>query len=201
MDSNHPKIQDFIDRNIFPKTIYRIINSQKHNSLLQLLYFLKYKAPEQIHNIHLKLNSSELITSGKLKLYSEKPEYILKLKIRSIIKKDELLDQYHKVPQHIKEIGYNMYDDIFKVSFIEPIKLSSILKKYPYSKSNLYPIFQSVIGAYPSEVWRDRRLLDFLICLYWSKQVIRFRNFPISDSTIGNVSALCQDLSLGGTSC
>lgn len=170
--TNHPELQKIKIENIFPKTLYRIIDFNKHSSLLNLLYHLKLQAPKKPHNIHLQLNSSKVFTRGKLKILPSKKKYSLKLKVQSIDSTQYILDAYQNIPNHIKEVGYGLYDEINKISFTEPIEISEVLKKFDYSQASLYRIFKDVIGIYPSTVWTNRRLIGFKQHLLDSKETI-----------------------------
>lgn len=161
VSTNHPELQKFKMENIFPKTLYRIIDFNKHPSLLNLIYRLKLQAPKKPHNIHLQLNSSKILTRGKLKTLTLKNKYSLKLEVRTIDNTEHILDQYQNVPKHIKQIGYQLYDDIYAASFNKPLQISTILKEYPHSRSTLYRHFKNVIGVPPSMVLKNRKLLKY----------------------------------------
>ena len=140
--TNHPELQRLIDNNVFPKTIYRILDFNKHPSLLSLLYQLKFQPQKAPPTIHLQLNSSNVLTQGKLKVLSHRKLYVLKLKVFSIDSTQYILDAYQYIPKHIKEVGYGLYDEINKISFMQPIEISEVLEKFDYSQASLYRILK-----------------------------------------------------------
>lgn len=159
--TNHPELQRLIDGNTFPKTIYRIIDYKQHSSLLRLHYKLKFQVSEISHNIYLQLNGSKVFTNGKFKTLLPNKKYSLKLKILSIDSIQYILNEYQYIPNHTKEVGYELYDEINKMSFTQPIEISNVLEKFNYSQATLYRFFKDVIGIYPSTVWMDRKLIGF----------------------------------------
>ena len=145
----------------FPKTLYRILNPDKHESLLYLFYQLKFKAPKASHKVYLQFNSSKIVAVGRIKVLNPRESYCLKLHLIHYHNKLPILDQYQNIPNHMRKVGYKLYDEIHKKPFMKPVKISSIFKEHPYSRTILYGYFQRVIGTPPSTVWRDRRLLNF----------------------------------------
>lgn len=159
--TNHPELQKFKIENIFPKTLYRVIDYNKHFSLLNLIYQLKFEAPERTHNIHLLLNSSKILTRGMLKIIIPEKKYSLKLKISSLDNSQVILDQYQHISTHNKEMGYQLYDDIQKINLQQVKEISELTMKYSFSQSSLSRIFNNVIGICPSTVLMERRLIAF----------------------------------------
>lgn len=170
--TNHPQLKSFKKENIFPKTLYRILNSEKHKSLLNLYYRLKYTTPSKTQEIHLQLNSSNIIGRGNLKVLATGRLYCLELRLRKIRNADSILEQYQGIPLHEKELGFNLYDDIYAIPFEEPLKFDTIQEPYRYAKNSLFRIFKEVIGIYPATVWMDRKLISFKIHLLTSQENI-----------------------------
>lgn len=172
INTNHPKLIRFQLLNIFPRTIYRILNPNKHKSVLHLFYQLRFYTPTPAFKVHLQLNNSHVLADAELKVISYKNEYCLKLSQVQIQNADSILEQYQHIPYYIKEVGYRLYDDIFKVPFTSQTKVSSILENYPYSRTILYNYFQRVIGSSPSTVLKNRRLLKFAYHLLQSEESV-----------------------------
>lgn len=161
IQTNHKYLNALCKKGAIPKTLYRILDTATHTSLLVLFYQLKYVAPKNSHKIQLQFNSSYLQAHGRLKILSPGRKYCLKLEVRAIQNSRKILDQYQQVPIHIKEVAYQVYTDIHQISYHSPTKIASIFETYPYSQTVLYESFQKVIGVHPSIVWRDRRLISF----------------------------------------
>lgn len=170
--TNHEHLKQLYTIGATPKTLYRILDSEIHTSLLILFYHLKYVYPEKLDFIHLHLNSSYLRAYGYLKVISSGKKYCFKLKIHSVYHSEGLLDLYQKVPLHKRKIAYRLYGKIHQIPFRNQVKIAGILKSYPYSKSVIYEVFQQVIGVPPSHVWLDRRLLSFLLHLLQTEESI-----------------------------
>lgn len=149
----------------FPKTLYRILNPDKHESLLYLFYQLKFKAPKASHKVYLQFNSSKIVAVGRIKVLNPRESYCLKLHLIHYHNKLPILDQYQKLPTHIKNVGYRLYEDIHKKPIIQPINVTAIFTEYPYSRAILYNYFEKTIGTPPSIIWRDRRLIKYIFHL------------------------------------
>lgn len=159
--TNQKYLKHFYDSKKFPKTLYRIVNPEKQKSLLYLFYQLKYVAPRSYHKVYLQLNSSKIIANGRVKVLNSRKSYCLKLRLINYQDKLPILNQYQDIPTHIRDVGYKLYEDIHKEPLTQPIKVGSIFNKHPYSRTILYRSFYKVIGATPSKVWRNRRLLHY----------------------------------------
>jgi|SRR5690625_2454395 len=170
--TNQNYLKYLYSKNKLPKTLYRIIDTSTHSSLLVLFYKLKYVAPKDSHKIHLQFNSSYLQAYGRLEVLSPDRKYCLKLEVCSIQNSRKILDQYQQVPIHIKNVAYQVYSDIHQISYHSPTKIANIFETYPYSQTVLYESFQQVIGVNPSIVWRDRRLIGFTKYLLQSEDSI-----------------------------
>jgi len=172
IQTNQKHLNALYKKGAIPKTLYRILDSEIHTSLLILFYHLKYVYPEKLDFIHLHLNSSYLRAYGYLKVISSGKKYCFKLKIHSFYHSEGLLDLYQKVPLHKRKIAYRLYGKIHQIPFRNQVKIAGILKSYLYSKSVIYEVFQQVIGVPPSHVWLDRRLLSFLLHLLQTEESI-----------------------------
>lgn len=159
--TNHEYLKQLYTNEKIPKTLYRIINPERHSSILDLFYQFRYVSPKKLDRIHLQFNNSYLRAYGHLKVLTAGKKYCFKLKIHSL-RHSERAHLYQKVPLHKRQIAYRLYTDIHQVSFQKTMKIASIFEVYPYSQTSLYVAFKNVIGVHPSVVWRDRRLLSFI---------------------------------------
>lgn len=165
IQTKQERLKKLLKQNKIPKTFYRIINPNHHNSLLYLFYKLKFKAPKSYHTIHLQLNNTNILAKGQLITLNSRNSYCLKLRIIKQRNRHQILDQYQKLPTHIKNVGYRLYEDIHKKPIIKPINVMAIFTEYPYSRAILYNYFEKTIGTSPSTVWRDRRLIKYIFHL------------------------------------
>lgn len=183
--TNHPELQKFKIENIFPKTLYRVIDYNKHFSLLNLIYQLKFEAPERTHNIHLQLNSSSIVGNAELKVIETKKKYCLSLSGIKIDNTHTLLDTYLSIPNYYKETTYQIYDVLHETPLENLKSIAAILKDNNISDSNFYKFFKKTIGSSPSKILTDRKLINFIFYLIETDKVIDeyFHQFGFKDKS------------------
>lgn len=172
IDSNLSFVKNMRTTSLLPKTLYRYIDLKEHKDLLKLFYILRYQSPDITHTIYLYLLNTRIKALGILKVLVSNKEYCLILNNIEILSKNKNIESYHDIPAYVKQLAYRLYDEIYKLPYLEPISITDFLQTFPNSRTTLYTSFQRVIGTKPSIVWRDRRLITFKQHLLKSNEYI-----------------------------
>lgn len=185
LSSNHPSLKYFISQNIFPRTLYRIINLNKHQRVLSLLFLLRYHNKRGNKKTFLQLNSSSIVGNAELKVIETKKKYCLSLSGIKIDNTHTLLDTYLSIPKYYKETTYQIYDVLHETPLENLKSIAAILKDNNISDSNFYKFFKKTIGSSPSKILTDRKLINFIFYLIETDKVIDeyFHQFGFKDKS------------------